>query len=112
MLNPKKSIFSIEKGTLLGFAIYLDGITIDLGRIEVIKSIATLHNKTTMQSFLGKINFLMRFISEFFKIVKPLQEMIKKDANLKWTKEKREAFEKIKEAIVKDPTLWSPNLDK
>ena len=32
-LNPKKSILSIEEGTLLGFIISPDGIKIDLGRI-------------------------------------------------------------------------------
>ena len=37
--------------------------------------------------------------------------MIKKYFNFKWTKERREAFEKIKEAIVEDPTLWSLNFD-
>ena len=64
-----------------------------------------------MQSFLGKINFVTRFISDFAKTVKPLQEMIKKDFNFKWTKERREAFEKIKESIAKAPTLWIPNFD-
>ena len=64
-----------------------------------------------MQSFLGKINFVRRFISDFVEIVKPLQEMIKKDSNFKWTKEKREAFEKIKESISEAPTLRSPNFD-
>jgi hypothetical protein len=64
-----------------------------------------------MQYFLGKINFVRRFISNFAEIVKPLQEMIKKDSNFKWTKERREAFDKIKEAIEEDPTLWSPNFD-
>ena len=65
----------------------------------------------SMQSFLGKINFLRRFISEFAEIVKPLQDMIKKDSNFRWTKEIREAFDKIKEAIVEVPTLWSPNFE-
>ena len=64
-----------------------------------------------MQSFLGKINFVRRFISDFAEIVKPLQEMIKKDINFKWTRERREAFEKIREAIAEAPTLWSPNFD-
>ena len=72
-LNPKKIIFSIEEGTLLGFVISPDGITIDPRRIESIKSIAPLHNKKEMQSFLGKINFVRRSISNFDKIVKPLQ---------------------------------------
>ena len=37
--------------------------------------------------------------------------MIKKDSNFKWTKERKEAFEKIKEAIAEVPTLRSPNFD-
>ena len=65
-----------------------------------------------MQSFLGKINFVRRFISDFVEIVKPLQEMIKKDFNFKWTKERKEAFEKIKESKAEAPTLRSPNFDK
>ena len=37
--------------------------------------------------------------------------MIKKDFNFKWTKERREAFDKIKEAIAGAPTLRSLNFD-
>ena len=87
----------MEEGTLLSFVISLEGIIIDLGRIEAIKDILLPHNNKAMQSFLGKINFVRRFISDFAEIVKPLQEMIKKDFNFKWTKEIREAFDKIKE---------------
>ena len=54
---------------------------------------------------------MRRFISDFAEIVKTLQEMIKKDSNFKWTKERKEAFEKIKEAIAESPTLQSPNFD-
>ena len=110
-MNPK-SIYSIEEGTLLRFVISLDGITIDAGRILSIKVITPPHNKKSMQSFMGKINFFRRFISYFMEIVKPLQEMIKKDSNFKWTKEIKEAFEKNKEAIAEARTLRSPNFDK
>ena len=82
-LNPKKSIFAMEEGTLLSFLISLEGITIDPGRIEVIKAIVLPHNKKTMHSILGKINFVRRFISDFAEIVKTLQGMIKKDSNFK-----------------------------
>ena len=110
-LNPKKSIFAMEEGTLLSFVISPEGITIDLGRIEAIKAIVLPHNKKDMQSFLGKINFVRRFISELTKIVKPLEEMIKKDFNFKWTKERREAFDRIKEAIEEAPNLQCSNFD-
>jgi hypothetical protein len=69
----------MEEGTFLSFVISLEGIAIDPGRIEEIKAIVLPHNKKAMQSFLGKINFVRRFISDFVEIVKPLQEMIKKD---------------------------------
>ena len=111
IFESKERYFSMEEGTLLGFVISPEGITIDLGRIEAIKAIVLPHNKKAMQSFLGKINFVRRFISDFAKIVKPLQEMIRKYFNFKWAKERREAFEKIKQAIVEAPTLWSPNFD-
>ena len=111
-LNPKKSIFSIEDETLLRLVISPYGITINPEMIEAIKSIAPPHNKKAMQSFLGKINFVRRIVSDFTEIVKPLQEMNKKDTNFEWTKERRKAFKKIKEAIVEDPTLRNPNFDK
>ena len=72
-LNPKKSIFSMEEGTLLVFVTSPESITIDPVRIEAIKAIILPHNKKAMQSFLGKINFARRFISDFAEIVKPLQ---------------------------------------
>lgn len=101
----------MEEGTLLGSVISPKRIKIDPGRIEAIKATALPHNKKAMQSFPGKINFVRRFISDFAKIVKPPQGMIKKDSNFKWTKERKEAFEKIKEAIAESPTLESPNFD-
>lgn len=64
-LNPKKSIFAMEEGTLLRFVISPYGITIDPGRIEAIKVIAPPHNNKVMQSFLGKIKFVRRFIYDF-----------------------------------------------
>ena len=64
-----------------------------------------------MKYFLRKINFVRRLISNFAEIAKPLQDMINEDSNFKWKKERRESFDKIKEAIAKDPTLQSPNFD-
>ena len=55
---------------------------------------------------------MRRFIYDIVEIVKLLQEMIKKDSNFKWRKERKEAFDKIKKSIVEAPTLQSPNFDK
>lgn len=61
-----------------------------------------------MQSFLGQINFVKRFVAEFSKIVLPLQTMIKKSPIFKWGHNEREAFDLIKQAIMNAPSLTTP----
>ena len=70
---------------------------IDLERIEKIKRIPFPHNKKTMQSFLGQINFVKIFVPDFLQIVLPLQTMIKKNSVFKWGHNEREAFDLIKQ---------------
>jgi hypothetical protein len=53
-------------------------------RTEAISKIPPPHNKNSMQSFLGKINFVRIFVLSFAETVKPLQDMIKKDVEFKW----------------------------
>jgi len=62
-----------------------------------------------MQSFLGQINFLKRFVPDFSRIVSLLEAMIKKDSLFKWGQVEYEAFNLIKQAIVNAPSLATPN---
>jgi hypothetical protein len=57
-LNPKKSLFGLEEGKLLGHIISNDGIKIDPSRIEAIKKLEHPRNLKELQSFIGRINFL------------------------------------------------------
>jgi hypothetical protein len=63
------------------------------------------NNKKSMQSFFGKINFVRRFVFDFAEIVKPLQQMIKKDVKFKWTTVEKVAFEKVKVVIEETPSI-------
>jgi hypothetical protein len=91
-LNPKKSFFALNEGKLLGFIVSKDGIYIDPDRIKEISDIPLPHNKKSMQSFLGQINFVKRFVPDFSHIVLPLQTMIKKNSVFKWGHNEKEAF--------------------
>ena len=44
-LNPKRSVFGINKGKLLGHIVSKDGIRVDPERIEAIKRILLPENK-------------------------------------------------------------------
>jgi hypothetical protein len=99
-LNPKKSIFGIDKGKLLGHVVSEEGISIDPERIKSIKNIRPPTNKKSLQSFFGKINFIRRFIPNFVEKVKPMNALLRKDVTFKWDNDSLKSFEDIKEAIT------------
>jgi hypothetical protein len=98
-LNPKKTIFDVEEGKMLGHIISQEGIHIDPERIKAITQLPLPHNNKAMQSFFEQINFVRKFPLDFMKTIKPLQNMIHKDAKFKWYDEQKGAFINIKAAI-------------
>jgi hypothetical protein len=64
-LNPKKSHFALEQGKLLGHIVYVDRVKNDPARVIAIQKLSIHRTKKEIQSFLGKINFLKRFIPNF-----------------------------------------------
>ena len=62
-MNPLKCAFGVSAGKFLGFIIHEKGIEIDPKRIETMKQVEAPTCKKDLQKFLGKVNFLRRFIS-------------------------------------------------
>ena len=71
-LNPKKCVFTVTEGKLLGHIVSKKWISIDPEIIKAIEQIPLPHNKKGMQSFMGTINFVRRFVPDLAQIVKPL----------------------------------------
>jgi hypothetical protein len=69
-LNPKKSHFALKKGKLLGHIVSVEGVKIDPARVEAIQRLSIPRSKKDIQSLLGKINFVRRFIPNFAELVK------------------------------------------
>lgn len=78
-LNPKKCIFGVPQGKLLGHIVSKEGVSIDPDRFKAIKHLPLPVNKKGVQSFLGKFNFVGRFISDFAGIIRPITLMLKKE---------------------------------
>jgi hypothetical protein len=111
-LNPKKSLFSMKEGKLLGHIVSAEGVRIDSSRVEAIQTLSLPRSKKEVQSFLGKINFLRRFVSNFVELVKHITTMLRKGNEVKWTVESRESFNQIKKALTEAPVLISPDYSK
>jgi hypothetical protein len=111
-LNPKKLVFAVEQGKLLGFIVSKYGMIIDPERTQAIAKLSPPSSKKSMQSFLGKINFVRRFVPSFSKMVRPLQNLIKKDVLYHWGPKESQAFDSIRKTIVEAPSLISPDFSQ
>jgi hypothetical protein len=111
-LNPKKSHFAMQEGKLLGNIVSKHGVKIDPQRVEATKVINFPRNKKEIQPFLGKLNFLRRFIPNFVEFVKDLAGMLKKENEVKWSSEDRFSFEQIKKSLGEAPVLVSLDYSK
>ena len=54
-------------------------------------------------------NYYRKYISNYARIMKPLKELTKKDANIVWNETCEEAFRYIKSLLTKSPILCIPN---
>jgi hypothetical protein len=104
-LNPKKTLFGLEEGKILGHIISKEGIKIDLGRIEAIQKIDHPRNIKELQSFIRKINFLRIFIPNLAELLINITNMLKKETKIKWTIEAKHSFDQVKQALTQPPCL-------
>ena len=90
-MNPLKCAFGVSAGKFYG-------IEIDPQRIEAMKKVEAPACKKNLQKFLGKVNFLRRFISNLSGKIDTFTPILwlKDEAKFTWGAEQQEAFEKIK----------------
>eukprot|EP00253_Pinus_taeda_P007734 PITA_07734 len=108
-LNPKKSLFAMEEGKLLGHIISKDGIHIHPTCVQAIQQIDLPWNKKEIQSFNGKMNFLRRFVPNLAEHLREMTNMLKKESQMKWMKEAVKSFNLVKLALSSTPVLVSPD---
>lgn len=111
-LNPKKSVFGVTGGKLLGHIVSKEGIKVDLERVKSIQNLPLPSNKTVVHSFFGKVNFLRRFIRDFAEKTRHIVDMMKGKSAFHWNSEGRATFNEIKDAIAHAPVLVCPNYTK
>lgn len=89
-----------------------DGITIDAERVKAILELPLPSHKKGLQSFIGRINFVRRFMPNIAALLKPLTAMLKKNTVFNWTRQGKDSFQLLKEALSSPPTLVNPDFSK
>ena len=62
-MNPAKCAFRVLAGNFLGFLVHSQGIEVDKNKAKAVLEARSPRNKKELQSLIGKVNFLRRFIT-------------------------------------------------
>jgi hypothetical protein len=90
-----KCEFWMKQVAFLGHIISKGGISVDPSTQDVLSwNVPT--SVGDIQSFLGLVGYYRRFIEEFFKICKPMTELLEKDKKFEWTPPCEASFQELK----------------
>jgi hypothetical protein len=97
-MNPLKCVFGVSAGKFLGFIIHEHGVEIDPKKIESINKVQPPQCKNDMQKFLGKLNYIRRFISNLSGKISAFAPILwlKNEAEFTWGADQQRALEDIK----------------
>ncbi|XP_039156062.1 uncharacterized protein LOC120287353 [Eucalyptus grandis] len=107
-LNPAKCIFEAKSGKLLGFMVSNKGIEIDPSKVKAICDLKPPSTIKEVRNLLGRLNYVVRFISQLSETAKPFFKLLKKNAKVNWDEECQKSFEELKRYLSQSPVLVPP----
>jgi hypothetical protein len=109
-MNPLTCVFGVSASKFLGFIIHKHGIEIYPTKIESINKVQPPQCKNDMQKFLGKVNYLRRFISNLLgkiSVFAPILQL-KNEVEFTWGADQSYAFENIKRYLSSSLVMKTP----
>lgn len=94
-LNPKKYIFGVTSGKLLGHIVSQKVIEIDPDKVKVILEMPTPKTEKEVRGFIGRLQYISRFIAKLTAICKPIFKLLRKNQPVVWVDRCQQAFEAI-----------------
>ena len=88
------------------------GIEVDPDKIKVIVEMKPPRSDKEIRGFLGRIQYISRFIAQVIMTFEPIFRLLKKEVPTMWNEQCQEAFEKIKSYLMKPPILVLPVPEK
>ncbi|RVW35680.1 Retrovirus-related Pol polyprotein from transposon 297 [Vitis vinifera] len=107
-LNPKKCTFGVTSGKLLGHIVSERGIEVDPEKIRAILDMPTPRTEKEIRGFLGRLQYISRFIARLTDICEPIFRLLRKNQPTVWNDDCQRAFERIKECLLSPPVLVPP----
>jgi len=86
----------VKKIGFLGIVIGPNGIKIEKEKVDNILSWPKLKNVKNVKKFLGLANYYRRFIKDLTRVVRPINELTRKNIKWQWGQKQQKAFNELK----------------
>src|SRR3954468_3920415 len=107
-LNPKKCVFGVPAGKLLGYMVSARGIEANPEKVQAIARMQEPTNNKGVQQLTGRLATLSRFISRLGERTLPFYQLLRRGEKFEWTEEARNAFADLKKTLLTPPILAVP----
>ena len=94
-LNPDKVKVDCHEVPFFGNVLSKDGLSPDNTKVQPIKVWPVPTNHKELQSFLGMVNYLSKFLAFLPDLCAPLHSLLKKGTDFVWTSLHQHAFDQI-----------------
>ena len=89
----------------MGFVVSEKGIEVDPDKVKAIQDMPPPQTQKEVRSFLGRLNYIARFISQLTNKGDPIFWLIRKQNLGEWNEACQEAFDKVKHYLSSLPML-------
>lgn len=104
-LKPEKCEFDKDEIEYLGMVIRAGEVGMDPAKVQAVANWHDPRNLRDLRGFLGFANFYRRFIKDFARKARPLNDLTKKDTLWRWGESEQKAFAELKGSFTKAPVL-------
>ena len=111
-LRRDKCHFFCSRVLYLGHLIGADGVGPDPSKIAALKKLQGPRDAHEIRQFLGLTGYYRRFVKDYAKTAKPLNDLLRIDRKFKWTSDCQDAFERLRFALITAPILVLPDMEQ
>ena len=111
-LKASKCNFFKKHIQYLGHLVSGEGIEPLPEKLEAVRKMPPPTTPKEVRQFLGLVGYYRKFVPKFADIARPLTNLTKLDVPYEWTTRCQEAFEFLKQMLLKEPILKYPDPSK
>ncbi|KAG6615942.1 reverse transcriptase [Phytophthora cinnamomi] len=110
--NLKKCIFGASEIPVLGCLVGKNGVRPDPEKVRVINEWPTPSSVKELRQFLGLATYLCKYVEDYAGKIRPLSQLLKKEAVWNWTPDCQKAFDAVKRGLTEAPILAVADQDR